>query len=94
MDGVWLEADNSNANRRFLATEPLRDRRDHLYLGLGLLLGYRWVSTGGWFAEPALSNPRLFLVSAGTGSQECHFSTFPCHYGVMNPAQWLHSNAV
>ena len=55
VDGVWLEADNSNANRRFLATNPLRDRRDHLYLGLGLLLGYRWVSTGGWFAEPALS---------------------------------------
>ena len=55
VDGVWLEADNSNANRRFLATEPLRDRRDHVYLGLGLLLGYRWVSTGGWFAEPALS---------------------------------------
>jgi hypothetical protein len=54
-DGVWLEADNFNATRRFLATDALRDRRDHVYLGLGLLLGYRWVSTGGWFAEPAMS---------------------------------------
>ena len=55
IDGVWLEGDNSNATRRFLASGALSDRRDHLFLGMGLLIGYRWVSTKGWFAEPMIS---------------------------------------
>ena len=55
VDGVWLRADNTGAQKQFLATQPLRDRRDHLYLGVGALFGYRWVSTAGWFAEPAIS---------------------------------------
>lgn len=55
VDGVWLQADNTQAERQFLTTELLRGRRDHLYLGVGLLFGFRWVSTSGWFAEPAIS---------------------------------------
>ena len=53
VDGVWLEADNSDAQRGFLTLFP--QKRDHVYLGLGLLWGYRWVSTDGWFLEPSVS---------------------------------------
>ena len=55
VDGVWLQGDNSGATRRFLSTGPLSSRRGHLYLGMGLLVGFRWVSTNGWFAEPMVS---------------------------------------
>ncbi len=55
VDLVWLQADNTGAYRQFLATPPLQDRRDHLYLGVGALFGYRWVSTAGWFLEPVIS---------------------------------------
>ncbi len=55
VDGVWLQADNTRAQQQFLTTPLLRERRSHLYLGVGLLFGYRWVSTSGWFAEPAIS---------------------------------------
>ena len=55
VDGVWLRADNTRAQQQFLTTQLLRERRDHLYLGVGLLFGYRWLSTSGWFAEPAIS---------------------------------------
>ena len=54
VDGVWLRGDNTRAQRQFL-TQQLRERRDHVYLGVGLLFGYRWASTSGWFAEPAIS---------------------------------------
>ncbi len=55
IDGVWLQGDNSNATRRFLSTGSLATRSSHVYLGLGVLVGFRWVSTRGWFAEPVIS---------------------------------------
>lgn len=54
VDGVWLEADNRDADAGFLAG-PLGTRRSHLYLGAGALFGYRWVSTSGLLIEPSLS---------------------------------------
>ena len=70
VDGVWLQADNSDAQRQFLTTPLLQQRRDHLYLGMGVLFGYRWVSIGGWFAEPAISyeyfaGPRPLVPGSG-----------------------------
>lgn len=55
VDGVWLEADNSGARRQYLTTGFLQDRQSSFFLGIGGLIGYRFLSTGGWFAEPAMS---------------------------------------
>jgi hypothetical protein len=51
VDGVWLEADNSDA----LLTGFLQERQNSLFLGVGGVLGYRFLGTSGWFAEPAIS---------------------------------------
>ncbi len=51
MDGVWLEADNSDA----LLTGFLAGRQSSLYLGVGGILGYRFVGTSGWFFDPTIS---------------------------------------
>ncbi len=55
IDGVWLEADNFDATRRFLAIGDLRERDSAIYVGFGALAGYRWVSTSGLFLEPMIS---------------------------------------
>ena len=79
VDGVWLEADNAGSTRGFLATGLLRERRDHLYLGMGVLLGYRWISTAGWFAEPMISyeylaGPRVLVPGSRDLQQELGLS--------------------
>jgi hypothetical protein len=60
VDGVWLEADNSNATRGFLASGFMAERNSHMYLGLGGLAGFRWVSTRGWFVEPSVGYEHFF----------------------------------
>ncbi len=54
-DMVLLWGDNFDAERRFLGVGGLGDRSNELYLGLGVLLGYRWVAASGFFAEPLVS---------------------------------------
>lgn len=71
VDGVWLEADNSDADRRFIAVGPFESRDDGLYFGIGATLGYRWLSRAGLFLEPVvgyefLAGPRPLVA----GSQD------------------------
>jgi hypothetical protein len=60
VDGVWLEADNSDATRGYLGSGFLAERDSHVYLGLGGLFGFRWVSTSGWFLEPSVGYEHFF----------------------------------
>ncbi len=60
VDGVWLEADNSDATRGFLGSGFLAERDSHMYLGLGGLFGFRWVSPSGWFLEPSVGYEHFF----------------------------------
>jgi hypothetical protein len=55
VDGVWLEADNSDALHQHLSTGFFEDRQNSVYLGLGGMLGYRFLGTSGWFFEPTIS---------------------------------------
>lgn len=55
VDVVWLEADNSNALHQHLGTGFFEDRQNSFYLGVGGVLGYRFVGTSGWFFEPSIS---------------------------------------
>jgi hypothetical protein len=67
VDGVWLEADNTEA----LFSGFLAGKESSFYLGVGGVLGYRFVGTSGWFFEPTISyeyfiGPRPLV----TGSQD------------------------
>lgn len=51
VDGVWLRGDNRDATIEFLGG-TLRETDSSLYLGLGILMGYRFISRGGILLEP------------------------------------------
>lgn len=71
VDGVWLRDDNRDADRQFLGVGPLQATESNVYVGIGMLMGYRWVSTGGFLIEPSagyeyLAGPRPLVP----GSQD------------------------
>jgi hypothetical protein len=55
LDGVWLRGDNRDADSRFLGVGGLRSQESSMYLGVGLLMGFRMVSTSGFLIEPSIS---------------------------------------
>ena len=72
LDGVWLQADNSGALAGFLSG-PLRGKDQHIYVGVGGHVGYRFVSAAGWLVEPTVGyeyfiGPRP-LVAGSRGLQ-------------------------
>jgi hypothetical protein len=71
VDGIWLEGDNSRADRQFLSIGPFESRERSVYLGVGGTVGYRWVSRAGFYLEPLagyeiLAGPRPLVA----GSQD------------------------
>ncbi len=54
-DGIFLWGDNFDAQRRFLGVGGLAERNNEFYVGLGMMMGYRWVTASGFFAEPLVS---------------------------------------
>lgn len=55
VDGVWLRGDNRDADRQFLGVGSLQSAESKVYVGIGMLMGYRWVSSGGFLIEPSAS---------------------------------------
>ena len=52
IDAIWLEADNSDADRRFIAIGQLAAREQAVFVGFGGTVGYRWLSRSGLYLEP------------------------------------------
>jgi len=51
-DAAWLTADNRKADAAFLTVGNLRGKESAFYLGIGAMVGYRWLSRSGVFVEP------------------------------------------
>lgn len=51
-DGAWLTADNSDADAGFLGVGGFQSRQSEFFVGIGGMLGYRWLTRTGFFFEP------------------------------------------